>query len=131
MRISLVPRLLPGLGRSAHDESGDAILLDCLDQGEEINRAVVSGLIAAKPKRDTSRDGDPITVLLLSFAAPDERIQDGSTCCEIEVLDSIADRHRRRLTAGMRVAVVGQLTGAGGLWASHIVTARRRGAGAM
>jgi hypothetical protein len=73
--------------------------------------------------RDTSRDGDLITVLLVSFGAPDERARESSTCCEVEVLDSIADRHRRRLRIGRRVWVAGQLTG-GGLWATSLGTSR-------
>ncbi len=118
MRIGLVPRLLPRHGRPT---GGDDPLLAPLGSGEEINRAVLSGLIAAEPLRDTSRDGDPITVLLVSFGAPDERARDTSTCCEVEVIDSIADRHRRRLRVGRRVWVAGQLTGSG-LWATSLGT---------
>jgi hypothetical protein len=110
MKISLVSRLLPGHPRPT---GGDDPLLVPLGSGEDINRAVLSGLIAAAPARDTSRDGDPITVLLLSLGAPDERARQGSTCCEVEVPDSIADRHRAWLRAGRRVWVAGQLTGDG------------------
>jgi hypothetical protein len=116
MRIGLVPRLLPGHGLAT---DGDDPLLVPLGSGEEINRAVLSGLIAAEPVRDTSRDGDPITVLLVSFGAPDERARDSSTCCEVEVTDSIADPHRRWLCVGRRVWVAGQLTGTG-LWATSL-----------
>ncbi len=117
MRIGLVPRLLPGHGRPAGEEDPPSVPLD----GEELNRAVLTGLIAAEPVRDTSREGDPITVLLVSFAAPDERGRGTSTCCEVEVADSIADRHRRRLRVGRPVWVVGQLTG-NGLWATSLGT---------
>lgn len=117
MRISLVPRLLPRrYGRPA--DSDDPLLVP-LGSGEEINRAVLSGVIAAEPLRDTSRDGDPITVLLVSFGAPDERARDRSTCCEVEVTDSIADRHRPSLRLGRRVWVAGKLTG-NGLWATSL-----------
>ena len=81
-------------------------------------------MIAAEPQRDRSREGDPITVLLVSFPAPDQGARHASACCEIEVPDGLADPHRRRLKVGARVAVVGQLTGAGGLWASDIITSR-------
>jgi hypothetical protein len=118
MRISLVPRLLPGHPRPT---GGDDPLMVPLGSGEEINRAVLSGLIAAPPARDTSRDGDPITVLLLSFDAPDERTRQVPTCCEVEVPDSIADRHRGWLRVGRRVWVAGQLTG-NGLWATSLGT---------
>jgi hypothetical protein len=124
MRISLVPRLSPTFGRSKVDHDDDP-LLECLGAGEELNRAVLSGLIAAEPRPDKSRDGDPITVLLLLFAAPDERTGGTSTCCEVEVLDSIACGHRRRLRVGQRVWVVGQLTG-DGLWATSIGTSNPR-----
>jgi hypothetical protein len=81
-------------------------------------------LIAAEPQRDRSREGDPITVLLVSFPAPDQGARQASACCEIEVPDELADPHRRRLKVGARVAVVGQLTAGGGLWASDIITSR-------
>lgn len=120
MRVAMVPRLLPGHPRPA---DCDDPLLAPLGSGEEINRAVLSGLIAAAPARETSRGGDPITVLSLSFDAPEERARQSSTCCEVEVPDSIADRHRRWLRAGRPVWVAGQLTG-DGLWATSIGTWR-------
>jgi hypothetical protein len=119
MRFELVRGLRPGYGRSRDDDEDP--LLGSLADGEEVNRAVLSGLIAAEPRPDKSRDGDPITVLLLSFTAPDERIGSTSACCEVEVLDSIADGHRRRLRAGQRVWVAGHLTG-DGLWATSLGT---------
>jgi primosomal replication protein N len=121
MRIGLVPRLLPGRPTST---GSDDPLLESLGSREEINQAVLSGVIAAEPQRDRSRDGAPITVLLVSFTAPDQRAHHTGACCEIEILDKLADPHRRKLKAGMRVAVVGQLTGAGGLWALHIIASQ-------
>lgn len=118
MRISLVPRLLPG-GRP---DSVDDPQLGWLEAGEGVNRAVVSGLLAADPQRDRSREGDPVTILLLSFRAPDQWARPVSTCCEVEVPDTVADRHRRQLRAGRRVWVAGQLTGVGGLWATSLGT---------
>lgn len=82
--------------------------------GQEVNRAVLSGVMVNEPQRDRSRDGDQITVLLISFAAPDERVCSGSALCEI------ADRHRKQLRLGATVFVVGELMGAGGLWASFL-----------
>jgi hypothetical protein len=120
MRISLVRGLWPAYGRSKDDH--DVVPpVGSFGGGEEVNRAVLSGLIAAEPRPDTSRDGDPITVLLLAFTAPDERSGNTATCCEVEILDSIADGHRRRLRAGQRVWVVGHLTG-DGLWATSLGT---------
>jgi hypothetical protein len=118
VRIGQVPQVIPWHGRPA---DRDDPLPAPIDGGDEVNQAVLSGLIVAEPCRDTSRDGDPITVLLLSFSAPDERAPDISTCCEVEVSDSIADRHRRLLRIGRRVWVAGQLTGTG-LWATELET---------
>jgi Single-strand binding protein family len=118
MRISLVPRLLP----SGRPDSVDDPQLGWLEAGEGVNRAVVSGLLAADPQRDRSREGDPVTILLLSFRAPDQWARPVSTCCEVEVPDAVADRHRRQLRAGRRVWVAGQLTGVGGLWATSLGT---------
>jgi hypothetical protein len=90
------------------------------DPDQEVNRAVLSGVMVNQPQRDTSREGNPITVLQISFAAPDERVGSGSALCEVEVRDEIADRHRRQLRPGATVLVVGELTGAGGLWANFL-----------
>lgn len=114
MRIGQVPGLLPRHGRL---DDGTPVIPP--DGAGEINRAELSGLIVAEPLRDTGREGDPITVLLLEFGAPDERRRGTSTCCEVEVTDAIADRHRRLLRVGRRVWVAGQLTGEG-LWATAL-----------
>lgn len=71
---------------------------------------------------DKSRDGDPVTVLLVSFDAPDEKARRAAAVCEIEVPDELAQQQRKHLRAGKRLVVLGQLTGAGGLWAMAIVT---------
>jgi hypothetical protein len=92
------------------------------DPDEEANVALLSGMIAEEPVQDKSRDGEPVTVLLLAFDAPDERARGATACCEVEVPDEIADRQRRQLRAGGRLVVLGRLTGAGGLWATAIVT---------
>lgn len=116
MRFSLVPRLVPGHPRPTASDGRPSLTVD----GDgEINRAILSGVIAATPAHDTSRGGEPITVLLLSFEAPDEKTRPGSGCCEVEVPDSIADRHRRWLRVGRRVWVTGQLNGSG-LWATSL-----------
>lgn len=77
-----------------------------------MNHVVLTGRIAADPQRDKSRDGEPVTVLLVSFIAPD-----GTACCEVEVPDELAEPHRRNLLTGVAVFVSGAMTGAGGLWA--------------
>ncbi len=109
---------------SVHDRilAGEVGLAD-LDLEQGVNRAVISGVMVDEPQRQQSRDGDPITVLLISFPAPDERVGSGSTLCEVEILDELADRHRGQLRLGATVLVVGELMGAGGLWADFL-TAR-------
>lgn len=94
------------------------------DPNEEANVALLSGTIVEEPLRDTSRDGDPVTVLLVSFDAPDEKARRAAAVCEVEVPDEIADKQRRQLRAGRRLVVLGQLTGAGGLWAMAVVAHR-------
>jgi hypothetical protein len=96
--------------------------LNLPDPDEEANVALLSGTIVEEPLRDKSRDGDPVTVLLVSFDAPDEKARRAVAVCEVEVPDEIAGKHRGQLLVGGRLVVVGQLTGAGGLWASAIVT---------
>jgi hypothetical protein len=89
---------------------------------EEANLAIVSGVIVEEPVKGRSRDGDPITVLLMAFTAPDKKSRRGAACCEVEIPESIATRQRKQLRAGGRLVVMGQLTGAGGIWATAIVT---------
>jgi hypothetical protein len=87
------------------------------DVGLHINHAVLTGVVVAGPERARSRAGDPITVVLGCFAAPDG---------EVEIPDALADPHRRHLCAGRRLLVSGTLTGAGGLWARSIDTGHPR-----
>jgi hypothetical protein len=91
-----------------------------IDFQQGVNRALLSGVMVDEPQCDTSRGGDPITVLLLSFAAPDERVGSSSGLCEVEVTDKLADRHREQLRLGAKVLVVGELTGSGALWANFL-----------
>lgn len=110
-RTSDVPAALSGADSAALAQAEDSL---------EMNHVVLSGLIAADPLRDQSRDGAPITVLLVAFIAPDEKA-DGTACCEVEVLDKIADCHRSKLSPGAAILILGEMTGAGGLWAREIV----------
>jgi hypothetical protein len=96
------------------------------DATEEANLVLVSGTIAEGPTRDKSRRGEPITVLLIVFPAPDDDSRREVACCEVEILDDIADQHRSRLEIGRRLVVLGRLTGAGGLWATALVSQRSR-----
>lgn len=101
---------------------GSPTELSLPDPNEESNVALLSGTIVEEPLEDKSRDGDPVTVLLVSFDAPDERTRQAVAVCEVEVPEEIANMQRKQLRAGRRLVVLGQLTGAGGLWAKAIVT---------
>jgi hypothetical protein len=103
-------------------DKGSPAELKLPDPNEEANVALLSGTIVEEPLEDKSRDGDPVTVLLVSFDAPDEKARRSVAVCEVEVPDEIADKQRKQLRAGRRLVVLGQLTGAGGLWATAIVT---------
>lgn len=90
------------------------------DPNDEANVVLLSGTIVEEPIRDRTRNGDPVTVLLVAFPAPDEEARRSSVCCEIEVPDEIANRKRQHLRAGRRLVVLGKLTGAGGIWSTAI-----------
>ena len=92
------------------------------DPDEDANVALLSGTIVEEPLREKSRDGDPVTVLLVSFEAPDEKVRRALAVSEIEVPDEIAEEQRARLHQGKRIVVLGRLTGAGGIWATAIAT---------
>ena len=93
------------------------------DPDEEANVALLgAGTIVEEPLREKSRDGDPVTVLLVSFEAPDEKVRRALAVSEIEVPDEIAEEQRARLHQGKRIVVLGRLTGAGGIWATAIAT---------
>lgn len=121
-RVKIFPRpRASGADASLDDGApvGEVRFAD-LDLQEEVNRALLSGVMVDEPQRDRSPGGEPITVLLLSFPAPDERGGSGSALCEVEVIDEVAERHREQLRVGASVLVVGELTGTGGLWASFL-----------
>ena len=88
-----------------------------------LNRLFLSGILAADPLQDEGRDGDPVTLLLIAFPAPDareaaERVETAS--CEVEVPAPVAARHGGKLRACDAVFVTGQLSGGGGVIATQI-----------
>lgn len=88
-----------------------------------LNRLYLSGVLAAEPIEEEGRDGNPITLLLIAFPAPDsrdtlERVETAS--CEIEVPGHVAERYGKNLRAGGSVFVTGQLSGGGGVIATEI-----------
>jgi Single-strand binding protein family len=88
-----------------------------------LNRLFLSGVLAADPQRDEGRDGEPVTLLLVAFPAPDardssERVETAS--CEVEVPHPVAERYGRELRAGDAIFVTGQLSGGGGVVATEV-----------
>jgi len=125
--MNLPPRRLrqacqPVTGTSTLGDKSSPVEMGLPDPNEEANVALLSGTIAEEPLRDKDRSGDPVTVLLVAFDAPDEKARGTVAVCDVEVPDEIANIHRKALRAGKRLVVLGRLTGAGGLWATAIVT---------
>jgi hypothetical protein len=89
------------------------------------NHVVLTGALAADPRRDQSRGGDPVTLLLIAFHAPDaseaEHLR-ASAVCEIEVPSAVVKNSQTQLRAGESLLVAGQLTGGGGILATHLST---------
>jgi single-stranded DNA-binding protein len=88
-----------------------------------LNRLFLSGILAADPQRDEGRDGEPVSLLLVAFPAPDpketeERVETASQ--EIEVSESVAGRYGEQLRAGDPIFITGQLSGGGGVIATEI-----------
>jgi hypothetical protein len=94
--------------------------------GEKVNWVVLRGLIVETPQRDKSREGEPVTVLLVSFAAPDESVHWGWACCEVEIPDAVAEPQRKALRTGQSILVSGELAGTGEIWAQSIFTGEGR-----
>jgi hypothetical protein len=114
---------------SSAQNTGTDAALKLPDPSEETNLAMVTGTIMEEPIRDRNRNGQPVTVLLVGFKAPDEEAHDYTACLEVEALDSIAESQRSLLRIGRRLAVIGRLTGAGGLWAIALIADAPRRSG--
>jgi len=105
------------------DQPGPAVSLRAQDSRLALNRLFLSGVLAADPLEDRGRDGDPVTLLLIAFPAPDapdtrERAETAS--CEVEVPLGVAEKHGKELRAGESVFVTGQLSGGGGVIATEL-----------
>jgi hypothetical protein len=125
--MSFLPRLRQSCRSDAlrgHPSSvGAAGALQGQDSRLVLNRLFLSGILATDPQVDEGRNGDPVTLLLIAFPAPDakdtqERMETAS--CEVEVPSSVAERHSKKLRAGESIFVTGQLTGGGGVIATEI-----------
>jgi hypothetical protein len=103
--------------------AGAAGALQGRDPRLVLNRLFLSGVLVADPQGDEGRDGEPVTLLLIAFPAPDtrdaeERVETAS--CEVEVPGPVAERYGTRLRAGDSIFVTGQLSGGGGVIATEI-----------
>jgi single-stranded DNA-binding protein len=88
-----------------------------------LNRLFLSGIVVADPQRDEGRDGNPVTLLLVAFPAPDSRdtVEGVETAsCEVEVPEHVVAHHPKELRAGVSVFITGQLSGGGGVVATEI-----------
>lgn len=88
-----------------------------------INRVYLSGVIADDPQQDKGRDGNPVTLLVVAFPAPDakdteERTETASN--EVEVPERVVRRHRKELRAGGSIFITGHLSGGGGVLVTEI-----------
>lgn len=116
-RLSLIPRLRqacrrdhrgPGAAAGAlcgHPSSfpGATGALQGPGPRFDLNRVYLSGILIAEPQPDKGRDGEPVTLLLIAFPAPDsvetrERLEVAS--CEVEVPEQVVEGHREELRAG-------------------------------
>jgi Single-strand binding protein family len=88
-----------------------------------LNRLFLSGILAEDPRHDKGRDGNPVTLLLVAFPAPDtsDTYEHSETAsCEIEVPERVAERNAMQLRAGGSIFITGQLSGGGGVIATEI-----------
>jgi hypothetical protein len=88
-----------------------------------LNRVFLSGILAGDPQRDRDRNGDPVLLLRVAFAAPDTRdTRPGVEAAlqEVEVPEGIAERHRGDLQLGESIFITGHLSGGGGVIATEI-----------
>jgi hypothetical protein len=80
-------------------------------------------VLVADPLKDESRDGKPVTLLLIAFPAPDtpDTAKAPETAsCEIEVPEEVSAHRPEELQAGVSIFVTGQLSGGGGVIATEI-----------
>lgn len=120
-----------GQGSSARDDAlgGHSPLaevasaLQSQDSRLALNRLFLSGVLAADPQEDRGRDGDPVTLLLLAFPAPDGRDTEEwveAACCEVEVPARVSEKHGQKLRPGESIFITGQLSGGGGVIATEV-----------
>jgi hypothetical protein len=148
-RLSLLPRLRQAC-RGDHRGQADAApgsipigqgpsaaavapgALQSQDPRLVLNRLFLSGVLVADPQRDEGRDGEPVTLLLVAFPAPDaketeQRLETAS--CEVEVPASVAGRYGKKLQAGDSIFITGRLSGGGGVIATEIHSGSSLGEG--
>lgn len=91
----------------------------------QMNTVYLSGVLAADTQLDKGRDGEPVTLLLIAFAAPDPLDTDERPAMasqEVEVPRRVVAKHRGELRAGESIFIAGQLNGGGGILATEVHT---------
>ena len=84
---------------------------------------MIKGVITEDPTPDTSRAGEPVTLLTLGFAARDAKDKNerwASTSCTVEISSQLASKFEGELHKGATVLVAGQLGCGGNVLASGL-----------
>ncbi len=86
------------------------------------NSVYLTGVLADDPQRDKGRTGEPVTLLIIAFLAPDPLPSEGGAVasCEIEVPDAVTAEAGGELRVGAPVLITGSLSGGGGVLASSV-----------
>jgi hypothetical protein len=119
--MSLFPRLRQACRGDRPEQTAHA--LRDLNPRLQLNRLFLSGILAADPRRDESRGGEPVTLLLVAFPAPDpsDSVETTDTaCCEVEVPEHVHLGRPGELRAGGSIFVTAQLSGGGGVLATEV-----------
>lgn len=82
----------------------------------------LSGVLADDPQTDVGRDGEPLTLLLIAFLAPDPRDAQApeTAISEVEVPQPVLEQHGAPLRVGEPIFVTAQLSGGGGVLALEL-----------
>lgn len=136
-RIGLVPSLLQSCRRGPREPFDAAAAGALAGQGSgasadapwghdqemrlEINRLFLTGILLADPQDGEGPEGEPVSVLLMAFPAPNpdgtaEQIEIAT--CEVEVSERVIESHVEKLQAGSSVAITGQIRDGGGVIAT-------------
>jgi len=89
-----------------------------------VNVVKFTGVVAEDPIGETSRLGEPVTLLMVDFPVPYPREvaeRRRSACCSVEVPQALAAELAGRVEKGTEVFVCGHLAGGGDVLATSLV----------